>query len=189
MAKKNLSDLLQEEAQKFTPQVGDSAIEVTAQEVIEENSLPVQEESTPTSTKRTIPTKADLEVIIKELTANLEKAHNKEVYLKEQISELKTDLSVQKALGEKLTTELYETKKTALQLAESNSQLIEEIQGLKKAKEPVKETYKESVKETYKETSKSLSINPKKSHRSPERLQEKPNQSNDNFADNTWLYD
>lgn len=185
MAKKNLSDLLQEEAQKFTPQVGDSAIEVTAQEVIEDNSLPVQEESTPTSTKRTIPTKADLEVIIKELTANLEKAQKKEVYLKEQISELKTDLSVQKALGEKLTNELYETKKTALQLAESNSKLITEINELKKVNEAVKETFREPVKET----SRSLSINPKKSHRSPERLQEKPNQSNDNFADNTWLYD
>ncbi|MBD2691874.1 hypothetical protein [Anabaena catenula] len=189
MAKKNLSDLLQEEAQKFTPQVGDSAIEVTAQEVIEDNSLPVQEESTPTSTKRTIPTKADLEVMIKELTANLEKAQKKEVYLKEQISELKTDLSVQKALGEKLTTELYETKKTALQLAESNSKLITEINELKKVNEPVQEVVKETFREPVKETSRSLSINPKKSHRSPERLQEKPNQSNDNFADNTWLYD
>lgn len=179
MNKKNLSDLLQEEAQKFTPQVGDSAIEITAQEVIEENSLPLQEELTPT------PTKAELEITIKKLTANLEKAQEKEVSLKEQISDLKTDLSVQKAWGERLTTELYETKKTALQLAESNSQLIEEIKGLKKVQEPVKA----QVKETFKEPVRSLSINPKKSHRSPERLQELPTQSNDDFADNTWLYD
>ncbi|WP_071190517.1 hypothetical protein [Trichormus sp. NMC-1] len=193
MAKKNLSDLLQEEAQKFTPQVGDTAIEVTAQKVEEENSSPMEEEAASTSTKRTTPTKADLEATIQALTANLEKAQQKEVSFKEHISDLKTDLSLQKALEERLTTELYETKKTALQLAESNSQLIEEINGLKKVKEPVKEpvkeTYKEPIRETYKETSRSLSINPKKSHRSPERLQEKPNQSNDNFADNTWLYD
>ncbi|MEA5550230.1 hypothetical protein VB713_04405 [Anabaena cylindrica UHCC 0172] len=187
MAKKNLSDLLQEEAQKFTPQVGDTAIEVTAQKVEEENSSSLVEETTSNSTspKRTTPTKADLEVTIKELTATLEKANRKEVSLKEQISDFKTDLSAQKALAERLTTELHETKKTALQLAESNSQLIAEINELKKVKEPAKETFIEPIKET----SRSLSINPKKSHRSSERLQEMPNQSNDNFADNTWLYD
>ncbi|MBD2627123.1 hypothetical protein [Trichormus variabilis] len=189
MAKKNLSDLLQEEAQKFTPQVGDTAIEVTAKKVEEENSSPLEEEPASTSNRRTTPTKADLEITIKELTTTLEKVQKKEVSLKEQISELKTDLSVQKALGERLTTELYETKKTALQLAESNSKLITEINELKKVNEPVKETVKETFREPVKETSRSLSINPKKSHRSPERLQEKPNQSNDNFADNTWLYD
>ncbi|AFZ58876.1 hypothetical protein H6G54_17485 [Anabaena cylindrica FACHB-243] len=185
MAKKNLSDLLQEEAQKFTPQVGDTAIEVTAQKVEEDNSSPLEEEPASTSNRRTTPTKADLEITIKELTATLEKVQKKEVSLKEQISDFKTDLSVQKALAERLNTELHETKKTALQLAESNSKLIAEINELKKVKEPVKETFIEPVKET----SRSLSINPKKSHRSAERLQEMPNQSNDNFADNTWLYD
>ncbi|MBK1986502.1 hypothetical protein A0J48_002890 [Sphaerospermopsis aphanizomenoides BCCUSP55] len=184
MAKKNLSDLIQEEAQKFTPPVGETAIDVTAQKVVEENSPPV-EELTPTANKRATPTKADLEVTIKELTATLEKAQKKEVSLREQISDLKTDLSVQKALSERLTTELYETKKTALQLAESNSKLIEEINEFKKVKEPVKELSKEPIPAT----SKSLSINPKKSHRSPEKLQEKPNQTNDDFANNTWLYD
>ncbi|TAF07717.1 MAG: hypothetical protein EAZ77_08925 [Nostocales cyanobacterium] len=185
MAKKNLSDLLQEEAQKFTPPVGETAIEVTAEKVVEENSTPLTEDAASTSTKRTTPTKADLEITIKELTATLEKAQKKEVSLQEQISDLKTDLSVQKALTERLTTELYETKKTALQLAESNSQLLAESAEFKKPKEPVKEAVKAIVKEPVK----SLSINPKKSHRSPERLQENPTQANDDFANNTWLYD
>lgn len=180
MAKKNLSDLLQEEAQKFTPQVGDTAIEVTAQAVVEEH-FSTTEDSTPAANRRTNPTKADLEVTIKELTTTLEKSQKKEVSLREQISDLKADLSTQNTLVERLTTELHETKKTALQLAESNSQLIAEIEVLKKPQEPVKETAKQ--------ISKSLSINPKKSYRSPERLQELPNQANDDFANNTWLYD
>jgi DNA repair exonuclease SbcCD ATPase subunit len=186
--KKNLSDLLQEEAQKFTPQVGDTAIEVTAKTIVEDHSSSDEEETTSTPSKRTNPTKADLEVTIKELTATLEKAHKNEFALKEEISHLTTDLSAQTSLSERLTTELNETKKAALQLAESNSQLIAEIKELKQATQ-VKENLPAPIKETVKDTSKSLSINPKKSHRSPARLQELPNQTNDDFANNTWLYD
>jgi uncharacterized protein involved in exopolysaccharide biosynthesis len=184
MAKKDLSDLLQEEVQRFTPQVGETAIEVTAQEVVEQHSS-TTEDSIPTANRRTTPTKAHLEVTIKDLTTTLEKSQKKEVSLREQISDLKADLSTQNALVERLTTELHETKKTALQLAEYNSQLIAEIEVLKKPQEPVKEAVREPVKQI----SQSLSINPKKSYRSPERLQELPNQANDDFANNTWLYD
>ncbi len=60
----SVSDLLQEEAQKFTPSEDESAIEVTAEAVNEQNT-PAVEEDAPTQTpeqstasKRTIPTKA-----------------------------------------------------------------------------------------------------------------------------------
>ncbi|MEA5575937.1 hypothetical protein [Anabaena sp. UHCC 0451] len=169
MTKKNLSDLLQEEAQKFTPDQGESVIEVTAEKVVETNI----------SSSAETGVQANLEFTIKELQETLKKSRHQVVSLQQEISELQTTLSEQKSLAESLTKELYETKKTALQLAESNSKMIEEINEIKK----------ESSNKPVHEISKSLSINPKKSYRLPERLQEKPNQANDDFADKTWLYD
>jgi hypothetical protein len=83
------------------------------------------------------------------------------------------------ALVERLTTELQETKQTALQLADSNSQLLEEI---KVFKQPHPQPSEQA-------TQISKSIQYKKSHRSIERLQEKPTQDSEDFSKNTWLYD
>ncbi|MFM6345836.1 MAG: hypothetical protein ACKPFK_11910, partial [Dolichospermum sp.] len=71
------------------------------------------------------------------------------------------------------------TKQTALQLADSNSQLLEEI---KVFKQPSQQTSQQSSQI-------SKSIQYKKSHRSIDRLQEKPTQDNEDFSKNTWLYD
>lgn len=169
MTNRNLSELLQEEAQKFTPSQSESVIEITAEKVVETNSY---------SSAETV-VQTNLEFTIKELQETLEKSQNQVVSLQQENSELQTALSEQKSLAESLTKELYETKKTALQLAESNSKMIEEINEIKK----------ESTNKPVHEISKSLSINPKKSYRLPERLQEKPTQANDDFADKTWLYD
>ena len=207
MAKKqSLSDLLQEEAQKFTPPEGESAIEVTAEKVVEEQAASDEESSAqllePASTKRTTPTKADLETTVKELTTNLETSHKKEASLGQEIADLqsklskqKTFASEQKSLLEQLTKELDETKKTALQLAEANSQLIEEINALKQTAEDksklavaVKETSAiKPVKDHYNP------LNYKKSHRSSETLaqaqpQNQPNEYPDS-SNEMWLLD
>jgi chromosome segregation ATPase len=203
--KQSLSDLLQEEAQKFTPPEGESAIEVTAEPIAEEQASLDEESSAQTpelnSTKRTSPTKADLEATVKELTSNLEKSHQKESSLEQEIANLQSKLSKQQTLGseQKLLTqqvakELEETKKTALQLAEANSQLIEEINALKQTAEDnskklvVKETSAiKPVKDHYNP------LNYKKSHRSSETLaQNQPQNQPDQYPDSSnemWLLD
>ncbi|AVH67991.1 MULTISPECIES: hypothetical protein [unclassified Nostoc] len=204
--KQSLSDLLQEEAQKFTPPEGESAIEVTAEAIAEEEASSDEESSAqtldPTSTKRTSPTKADLEATVKELTINLEKSHKKEASLGQEIADLQSKLSKQqtlaseqKLLAQQVTKELDETKKTALQLAEANSLLIEEINALKQTAEDksklavaVKETSAiKPVKDHYNP------LNYKKSHRSSETLaqaqpQNQPNEYPDS-SNEMWLLD
>ncbi|MEH1908926.1 MAG: hypothetical protein V7L05_01755 [Nostoc sp.] len=204
--KQSLSDLLQEEAQKFTPSEGEPAIEVTAEKIAEEQALSDEESSAqilePTSTKRTSPTKADLETTIKELTINLEKSHKNEASLGQEIADLQSKLSRQKTLAseqkllvEQVAKELEETKKTALQLAEANSQLIEEINALKQTAEDksklavaVKETSAiKPVKEHYNP------LNYKKSHRSSETLAQSQPQNQPNeypeSSNEMWLLD
>ncbi|MEH1982819.1 hypothetical protein [Nostoc sp.] len=205
--KQSLSDLLQEEAQKFTPPEGESAIEVTAEKIAEEQASDDEESLgqplEPASTKRTSPTKADLEATVKELTSNLETSHKKEASLGQEITDLqsklskqKTFASEQKSLLEQLTKELEETKKTALQLAEANSQLIEEIKTLKQTAEE-----KSQLAVAAKETSaikpvKKDHYNPlnyKKSHRSSETLaQNQPQNQPNEYPDSSnemWLLD
>ncbi|WP_353929773.1 hypothetical protein WJM97_15870 [Okeanomitos corallinicola TIOX110] len=188
MAKKRLTDLLQEETQKFTPSPVEPAIDVTAEKVIE-SDVSQDEEVTAktTSTDSSTPTKSDLEFTIEDLQATLEQHQNQEVDLQQEISELKTALSEQKTLAERLAKELYETKKTALQLAESNSQLIAEMKDIKN--KPVPEPTKEIAKPPVKESSKSIIINPHKSYRPAPRVVIKSNTSNDEFKDKTWLFD
>ncbi|MEH1816301.1 MAG: hypothetical protein V7K26_16665 [Nostoc sp.] len=209
--KQSLSDLLQEEAQKFTPPEGESAIEVTAEKIVEEQASDDEESLgqplEPTSTKRS-PTKADLEAIVKELTSNLETSHKKEASLGLEITDLqsklskqKTFVSEQKSLLEQLTKELDETKKTALQLAEANSLLIEEINSFKKeAEQKVEQKAEEKSKLVVKETSAIKPVkdhynplNYKKSHRSSETLaQNQPQNQPNEYPDSSnemWLLD
>ncbi|MEH2365963.1 hypothetical protein [Nostoc sp.] len=209
--KQSLSDLLQEEAQKFTPPEGESAIEVTAEKIVEEQAS-ADEESLgqplePASTKRS-PTKADLEATVKELTSNLETSHKKEASLGQEITDLqsklskqKTFVSEQKSLLEQLTKELDETKKTALQLAEANSLLIEEINSFKKeAEQKAVQKAEEKSKLVVKETSAIKPVkdhynplNYKKSHRSSETLaQNQPQNQPNEYPDSSnemWLLD
>ncbi|MBD2530664.1 hypothetical protein H6G97_14210 [Nostoc flagelliforme FACHB-838] len=205
--KQSLSDLLQEEAQKFTPTEGEPAIEITAEKVVVEEQPSSDEESSaqtsePDSNKRTSPTKADLEATVKELTANLEESHKKEASLEQEIVDLqsklskqKTLVSEQKSLAQQVAKELEETKKTALQLAEANSQLIEEVNALKQTAEDkfklavaVKETSAiRPVKDHYNP------LNYKKSHRSSETLaqaqpQNQPNEYPES-SNEMWLLD
>ncbi|MCE2717847.1 MAG: hypothetical protein ACK57R_15030 [Dolichospermum sp.] len=169
MAKKNISNLTQEESKKFIPLQGEPIIEIIAEPVLEPQ---IQTPETPITT---IKTQSELEAIIKELQKTVDILKQKESTLIEKISALQMVISEKKELTERLTEELYETKQTALQLADSNSQLLEEI---KVFKQPSQQTSQISK-----------SIQYKKSHRSIERLQEKPNQDSEDFSKNTWLYD
>lgn len=176
MTNTRLTDLLQEEAQKFIPSPDEATIEVNYEKVTE-TDIPVTDK-TPAITN----TVTDLQITIQELQINLEKSQNQEYSLQQEISQLQTALLTEKALTERLTKELYETKKTALQLAESNSKLIEEMNALKN--KPVKESTQPTQ-----EVSKSLSISPKKSYNLPGRMPQPTKPVNDDFKDKTWLYD
>ncbi len=109
----------------------------------------------------------------------LDTLKQKESTLIEKINALQKVIAEKQTLTERLTEELYETKQTALQLADSNSQLLEEI---KVFKQPHTQLSQQA-------TQISKSIQYKKSHRSIERLQEKPSQDSEDFSKNTWLYD
>jgi predicted nucleic acid-binding Zn-ribbon protein len=173
MAKKNISNLTQEESKKFIPLQGEPIIEIIAEPVLE------PEIQTPETPINTIKTQSDLEAIIKELQKTVDTLKQKESTLIEKISALQMVISEKKALTERLTEELYETKQTALQLADSNSQLLEEIKVFKQPSQQPSQQASQISK----------SIQYKKSHRSIERLQEKPNQDSEDFSKNTWLYD
>lgn len=112
MVRKNLSDLLKEEAQKSgEPQ----EITVEAKLVVEE---PTSEEASDTTNhRRSSPTKAELETTVKELQAALEAAQTENQDLRSQLQDQKT--LVEKA--EKLQAELDQAKETILKLTETNS--------------------------------------------------------------------
>lgn len=147
MVNRPVADVLQEQTQKFTPDEGESAIEVSAEAIVEHaESSEELSTDTPDQTpaRRTSPTKADLEAMIQELQESLEQSRHREKQLEQQNSDLQTALSKeqsllseQKVLVERLTKELYDAKKDALQLAEANSQLIEESNVIKKEKESI----------------------------------------------------
>ncbi|MFO5495127.1 MAG: hypothetical protein ACLBM6_21915, partial [Cuspidothrix sp.] len=167
----NLSNLIQEEAQKFTPLQGEPVIEVAAEAVLETQTLPTEIPASPSN--------KELDARIEELQQTVSTLKQKQATLQNKISDLKIVVTEKDALVERLTIELQETKQTALQLADSNSQLLEEV---KVFKQPHQQTSEQA-------TQISKSIQYKKSHRSIERLQEKPTQDSEDFSKNTWLYD
>ncbi|MFM7364824.1 MAG: hypothetical protein ACKO11_10095 [Cuspidothrix sp.] len=169
MPKKNLSHLIQEEAQKFTPLQGEPVIEVAAEAVLETQTLTTEILVSPNNKE------LKLEAKIEELQQTLSTLKQKEATLENKISDLQLAVTEKDEVIKRLSIELQDTKQTALQLADSNSQLLEEI---KVFKQPSQQTSQISK-----------SIQYKKSHISIERLQEKPNQDSEDFSKNTWLYD
>ncbi|GAC1496662.1 MAG: hypothetical protein NVS2B14_10620 [Chamaesiphon sp.] len=144
MARKHIADMIRQEAQNFPEAEGEPHQEAIAEERIEEDA---EQTSEITPSKHTQKTKAELEASVIELSGALEQAHQKESSLQQQITDLKLDLQKQEVLVQKLQKDLEqanrkkefeEAKKTALQLAEANSKLIEEVSVLKKEKEDVK---------------------------------------------------
>ncbi|MGD1914507.1 MAG: hypothetical protein ACFB2X_27825 [Rivularia sp. (in: cyanobacteria)] len=95
MARKRLSDLLQEEVKK--PEGGESTIDVPASEVKEE--------------KKTASSNVDLEATVKELKQTLEKAQKNEEALSKQAQEFQFTIAEQEELSKQLQNELDEAKK------------------------------------------------------------------------------
>jgi len=194
MVKKRLSDLLQEEVEKYTPDAAAEVIEVNAQAINDSDSFSEEELASPTppatTTRRSHPTKAELEVTLQQLQAKLEQVKETEKNLQEKIADLQAHLAEQEALVERLKKELYDAKKAALQLAEENSKLIAE-------KNTTKNTTKQETEKKPPENSPTPTVYKpvpyKKNYRHLERqAQPQPTpkpESPDDFAANTWLYD
>ncbi|MDJ0775867.1 MAG: hypothetical protein QNJ49_21000 [Mastigocoleus sp. MO_167.B18] len=132
MARKRLSDLLQEETKKVTQIEDAAAIDVKATPVdasaVEEekkvntsvsSSKSTNSKSTNSknshseNTKNTNTNQADLEATIKELKATLEQAHENEATFEHKINDLESALSQQEGLASELKQELQATKKSA----------------------------------------------------------------------------
>ncbi|MFB2770869.1 hypothetical protein ACE1AT_16480 [Pelatocladus sp. BLCC-F211] len=113
---------------------------------------------------------------IKQLQTSLEETQQNQKNLQTEISDLQSALSEKDKLVERLTKNLEEAKQAAVQLAQANSQLTEEINNLNK---PKKE----------KEIPKALTY--RKSHHAP-TAQRIPPQPPTEPADNSnqmWLLD
>ncbi len=191
----------QQEAQKYTPSTDESAIDIeatavnsdsaedseTADAVQEKESLLVAAEAEKVVLQGTINdlqvTIKDLKTTIKESKDALEEIHQHEEELQQQIIDLQTDLLEQKTLSERLTKELYDAKKDALNLAEENTKLSEEIKSLKALQTQENKQEKAIVK--------SIQQQYKKSHRYQESpTPRKPPLPVDNSSQSQmWLLD
>ena len=157
MTKKNLADLLREEAHK-SPDSEAEAVQEAALEPLE--PAPTLSETDPTTTSyettdepspldtaapraKRIPTKAELETTVNELREALKESHGKENSLQQQIADLQSDLQEQKILLQKLLGELEQTsqikaeleqaKKVILQLVADSSKTTQEANTRSKA--------------------------------------------------------
>lgn len=157
--KRDLADLLREEAQKSSEietelieAAADIEKETTESEELSETSSS-QAIANPRAKRPGSPTKADLEIKVTQLQAALEAAQEKETSLQQQITDLQADLHEEKKLVQKLLTEmkqnndlkteLEQAKKVILQLSEINSQPIQKVSIPQKEKEVVNTPEKE----------------------------------------------
>lgn len=117
MGQQGISNLQQEEAQKFSSSQDEPFIEVSATAV-----SPSTSSDSPTKDRE-----SQLEATVKQLREALEKAQQKEIALLEEINDLKSSLSGQKELVERFQKELNEAKQAATHLALANSKLTEQL--------------------------------------------------------------
>ena len=164
------------------------------------------------SARRASATKADLEATITELKTALkeaqhqeerfidvknalEEAYKKEGALEQQITDLQSDLQHQKRLVHKLEKEVEkleplrkefeQAKKAALQLAEANDKLTQEINSLKKGNEPIKEQKPTALKEQKVSVIKEQEHAPR--YQQPLRPVQKEADKPADFAAKSWL--
>ncbi|MBD2137060.1 hypothetical protein H6F32_05545 [Anabaena sp. FACHB-1237] len=188
MARKKLADLIQAEAQietqtqaqKYTPSSTDSVIEIAA-EPVKETATVTQDITQSTASDFISVQESRLLAKIKDLQDTIITLQEKGMALQQQVNDLQIALAEKQAFTEKLNQELDETKKTALQLAHSNSNLLEEIELLKQPTAPpaiVKKDIYHPAQSHY-----------KKDHRQLPVMKEKPESNKEDFGKNTWLYD
>ncbi|MBE9125941.1 MULTISPECIES: hypothetical protein [unclassified Coleofasciculus] len=162
MTKKRLTDLLREEVEKLAEPdeennetSGEQDLEQDT-EAVEKPTMTTQSKS---NARRSAPTKAELEATVTELRAALEEtqhqdttlielkealeeANQREASLQQQITDLQANLEQQKDSVEKLQQQLKtieglkaefeQAKKAAVQLAQANERLTQEINTLTK---------------------------------------------------------
>jgi chromosome segregation ATPase len=132
----------------------------------------------------------DKDTAVAELKASLEESHKKEDVLQREITELYTDLhhqqesieKLEKELGRigQLKTELEQVKTAAIQLAQTNEKLLQEINTLRKEKEDFKGR-------EHKVTEQKKAPEPRVGDRQPGRPIQKESDKPADFAKNTWL--
>ncbi|WP_052754541.1 hypothetical protein [Calothrix sp. 336/3] len=157
-----------EKAQKHQAQLQEKVTELTA---------------TITTLEKAQKHQAKLQEKVTELTATittLEKSQKHQANLQEKITTLELTLAEEQNMTERLKKELYDAKKDALQLAESNSQLTAELTNLKQGKTS-------SIVRKEAEIAKSLSY--RKSHRAPERVPLTPPTEREDNSSQMWLLD
>jgi len=142
MAKKRLVDLLREEAQK-APEAENETVQRRQETVEQAPDLEIEavqenlsahelEIDTTTSSpalarsRRTGPTKAELEITVAELREVVQEAQCEEAYLQQRSEDLQSALEEQKTLVAKLQAELDQAKKVILQLSDTNGKTTQE---------------------------------------------------------------
>jgi DNA repair exonuclease SbcCD ATPase subunit len=219
MAKRRLADLVQEEAKKETKA---SVIDVTATPVVnssENNEVDTeatsesetqkeakQEPLTTSLEEGTHLSKADLEQTIRELNELITQVHQSEANLQKQVELLQAALSEQKDLAEysqkalaeqkqkadRSEVELKEAKRAALQLAEANSQLTQELEELKQYKAQVEELQSQQQQKQKPPAITKAPVHYKKSYGTFDRLPVKPSVEQSHSGDTSspmWLLD
>ncbi|BAC90405.1 hypothetical protein [Gloeobacter violaceus] len=147
MTRKRLSDLLRTEQQKNHTHADEPLCEQTA---AEEATTPTEAQE-PQRTTRRSPTKADLEVTIAELKVQLSEAQQASAAYQQASAQARArieELERQLAAAHKtpadslhqLQAKLDAVQQEALQLAQANSRLLEEIKSLKQEPSPTKPT-------------------------------------------------
>ncbi|MBW4507778.1 MAG: hypothetical protein KME64_14875 [Scytonematopsis contorta HA4267-MV1] len=111
----------------------------------------------------------DLDKTVKKLTNLLSKTQENEEKLQQHNSDLQSELTEQKTLVERLSRELNDAKKAALSLAETNTQIIDEINSIK-----VQKTQQEKPQEEKPKQEKYNPLAYRKSHRSIEKRYQAP---------------
>lgn len=135
----------------------------------------------------------DLETTVKKLTDILDKTQQSEEHLREQNDTLIHELTDQKTLVERISKELFDAKKAAFNLAETNTALTQELNAVKLEKEQQQEIELAKQKEHEKEKDKYKPVPYRKSYRTPTpiaKLPPRPTASNsDENSSQMWLLD
>ncbi len=135
MARKRLSDMVRQEAEKSST----AEVEIVA----DESGVGVQSTASPSKSEA----QPNLEEKIVELKTALETAQNQERSLQEKLLQLQAQLEDKNQFIDQMKTEIQEAdlkgklqkaQEAALQLSEANSKLIEELKTLKQENESLK---------------------------------------------------
>ncbi|MGL5081630.1 MAG: hypothetical protein ACRC8A_09090 [Microcoleaceae cyanobacterium] len=152
-SRRSIKDLVRQETQKPSesepletapPEISPSETtdaQLQTPPAINQKSAQKSTSSSRTSTTRRVPTKADLEALVKQLTSDLATAHGVEQKFQEQVLELQAELDEKNQLVTHLKDEIeqvdleskqQDAQEAALQLSQlsqANTQRVEEMEG------------------------------------------------------------